>query len=103
MNNEEKILAMLVEMKEDLAAVKATQAKQGEQLAAQGEQLASQGKQLAALTGKVDSLADKVDSLEGKVDGLEEKIDSDVVPYVKLLDDDYSRIGRRVTALEKAN
>ena len=39
MNNEEKILAMLAEMKEDLAAVKATQAKQGEQLAAQGERL----------------------------------------------------------------
>ena len=39
MNNEEKILAMLAEMKEDLAAVKAKQAKQGEQLAAQGERL----------------------------------------------------------------
>ena len=39
MNNEEKILAMLAEMKEDLAAVKATQAKQGEQLASQGERL----------------------------------------------------------------
>ena len=32
MNNEEKILAMLAEMKEDLAAVKATQAAQGERL-----------------------------------------------------------------------
>ena len=39
MNNEEKILSMLAEMKEDLAAVKAKQAKQGEQLAAQGERL----------------------------------------------------------------
>ena len=39
MNNEEKILAMLAEMKEDLAAGKATHAKQGEQLASQGERL----------------------------------------------------------------
>lgn len=55
MNNEEKILAMLAEMKEDLAAVKATQAKQGEQLAAQGEQLAAQSERLLNIEMRIEN------------------------------------------------
>ena len=71
----------------------------------------AQAKQLNKLTGKVNRLEEKVDRLEDKIDhdvipkinSLEKKIDRDVVPYVKLLDEDYSNIGRRVSALEKAN
>lgn len=88
MSNEEKILALLEKQDTRFEKIEA--------------QLAEQGKQLAELTSKVDSLEGKVVGIDKKVNSLAKKIDHDVVPYVKLLDEDYSRIARRVAAMEKA-
>lgn len=95
MNNEEKILAMLDKQAALLEALTDKVDCIDSRLEKVEATQAEQGKQLAELT-------DKANSLEKKVDCLEEKIDRDVVPYVKLLDDDFSSIGRRVTALERA-
>lgn len=50
MNNEEKILQMLTVMQSDIAELKTTQTKQGEQL--------------TSLTEKVDHLTDRVDEID---------------------------------------
>lgn len=96
MNNEEKILSMLAQIQDKLEQ--------------HDTMFAEQGKQLAELTDKVDSIdarlgkvEDMQEELRDSVNTLAKKIDRDVIPYVKLLDDDYSKIGRRVAALEKAN
>lgn len=95
MDFEEKVLTALNALTEKVEKIEVAQAEQG-------KQLAEQGKQLAELTGKVDSHSEMLKELTSKVSGLEKKIDLDVVPYVKMLDDDQSSVARRVTALERA-
>ena len=128
MNNEEKILAMLEKhdamfekqaallekLTNDMTDVKAAQTEQGKQLAEQGKQLAEQGKQLAELANRVDSIdtwlgkvEDMQEELRSSVNTLAKKIDHDVIPYVKLLDEDYRQareqpvLVRRVDSLEE--
>ena len=78
MNNEEKILEMLTElskgqaeMRSDIAELKATQVKQGEQLAEQGEQL-------ALINDRLEELDDR--SLRSAV-----MLENQVLPQLQLL------------------
>lgn len=78
MNNEEKILEMLTElskgqaeMRADIAELKATQVKQGEQLAEQGEQLAQ-------INDRLEELDDR--SLRSAV-----MLENQVLPQLQLL------------------
>lgn len=78
MNNEEKILEMLTElskgqaeMRSDIAELKATQVKQGEQLAEQGEQLAQ-------INDRLEELDDR--SLRSAV-----MLENQVLPQLQLL------------------
>ena len=106
MNNEEKILAMLAEMKEDLAAVKATQAKQGEQLAAQGERLLNIEMRIEntiipdikALAGGHMQLLENLASKES----VEELKDS-MVEWETANKASLSEMWRRIASLERAN
>ena len=106
MNNEEKILAMLAEMKEDLAAVKATQAKQGEQLAAQGERLLNIEMRIEntiipdikALAGGHMQLLETLASKES----VEELKDS-MVEWETANKASLSEMWRRIASLERAN
>ena len=106
MNNEEKILAMLAEMKEDLAAVKAKQAKQGEQLAAQGERLLNIEMRIEntiipdikALAGGHMQLLETLASKES----VEELKDS-MVEWETANKASLSEMWRRLASLERAN
>ena len=106
MSNEEKILAMLAEMKEDLAAVKATQAKQGEQLAAQGERLLNIEMRIEntiipdikALAGGHMQLLETLASKES----VEELKDS-MVEWETANKASLSEMWRRIASLERAN
>lgn len=71
MNNEEKILEMLIEMRSDIAELKATQVKQGEQLSEQGEQLAQ-------INDRLEELDDR--SLRSAV-----MLENQVLPQLQLL------------------
>ena len=113
MNNEEKILAMLAEMKEDLAAVKATQAKQGEQLAAQGEQLAAQGERLLNIEMRIENtIIPDIKALAGghmqlletlaSKESVEELKDS-MVEWETANKASLSEMWRRLALLERAN
>lgn len=115
MNNEDKILAILAEMKEDLAAVKATQVKQGEQLATQGEQLAevkaaqtAQSEQLAEVTAtqaiqqsQLDKLVEMQDELRTAVNRVAMAQEQDMLPYIKLLDEGHHDIMRQLVTKER--
>ena len=115
MNNEDKILAILAEMKEDLAAVKATQVKQGEQLATQGEQLAevkaaqtAQSEQLAEVTAtqaiqqsQLDKLVEMQDELRTAVNRVAMAQEQDMLPYIKLLDEGHHYIMRQLVTKER--
>ena len=106
MNNEEKILSMLAEMKEDLAAVKAKQAKQGEQLAAQGERLLNIEMRIEntiipdikALAGGHMQLLETLASKES----VEELKDS-MVEWETANKASLSEMWRRLASLERAN
>ncbi len=106
MNNEEKILSMLAEMKEDLAAVKAKQAKQGEQLAAQGERLLNIEMRIEntiipdikALAGGHMQLLETLASKES----VEELKDS-MVEWETANKASLSEMWRRIASLERAN
>ena len=98
MNNEEKILAMLEALTGKVDGIDSRLAKVEATQAAQGEQLAAQGEQLAALTQKVDCMDSRLEKVEtmqeelrSSVNRLSKKVDHDIIPYVKLLDEDYNQ------------
>ena len=114
MNNEEKILAMLEKhdamfekqaallekLTNDMTDVKAAQNEQGKQLA----ELANRVDSIDTRLGKVEDMQEE---LRSSVNTLAKKIDHDVIPYVKLLDEDYRQareqpvLVRRVDSLEE--
>ena len=114
MNNEEKILAMLEKhdamfekqaallekLTNDMTDVKAAQTEQGKQLA----ELANRVDSIDTRLGKVEDMQEE---LRSSVNTLAKKIDHDVIPYVKLLDEDYRQareqpvLVRRVDSLEE--
>ena len=106
MNNEEKILSMLAEMKEDLAAVKAKQAKQGEQLAAQGERLLNIEMRIEntiipdikALAGGHMQLLETLASKESVEDLKDSMVEWETANKASL-----SEMWRRLASLERAN
>ena len=98
MNNEEKILAMLEALTGKVDGIDSRLAKVEATQAAQGEQLAAQGAELAALTQKVDCMDSRLEKVEtmqeelrSSVNRLSKKVDHDIIPYVKLLDEDYNQ------------
>ena len=103
MNNEEKILAMLEKLTNDMTDVKAAQTEQGKQLAELTNKVDGIDTRLGKVECRLEKAEDMQEELRDSVNILTVKIDHNVIPYVKLLDEDYSNVGRRVTALEKAN
>lgn len=121
MNNEEKILAMLAKhdamfekqavllekLTNDMTDVKAAQTEQGKQLAEQGKQLAELANRVDSIDTRLGKVEDMQEELRSSVNTLAKKIDHDVIPYVKLLDEDYRQareqpvLVRRVDSLEE--
>jgi len=121
MNNEEKILAMLEKhdamfekqaallekLTNDMTDVKAAQTEQGKQLAEQGKQLAELANRVDSIDTRLGKVEDMQEELRSSVNTLAKKIDHDVIPYVKLLDEDYRQareqpvLVRRVDSLEE--
>ena len=121
MNNEEKILAMLEKhdamfekqaallekLTNDMTDVKAAQTEQGKQLAEQGKQLAELANRVDSIDTRLGKVEDMQEELRSSVNTLAKKIDHAVIPYVKLLDEDYRQareqpvLVRRVDSLEE--
>lgn len=91
MANEEKILAMLTEIQREQQAQKnqlnelaSVQTNQSAQLAELKATQAEQGKQLAEQGAMIQELRSSVNIIARKQD-------HDIIPYVRLLDEDYKR------------
>lgn len=99
MNNEEKILAMLAEMKEDLAAVKATQAAQGERLCNIEMRIENTIiPDIKALAGGHMQLLETLASKESVEDLKDSMVEWETANKASL-----SEMWRRIASLERAN
>lgn len=107
MNNEEKILSMLAQIQSDMSDMKAAQAEQGDRLSRLETKVDKLETSVGKLETKVGKIEDMQEELRTAVNRVALKQEQDVVPYVKLLDEDHADIRQKlpeksqVEALEK--
>ena len=90
MNNEEKILSMLAQIQSDMSDMKAAQAEQGDRLSRLETKVDKLETSVGKLETKVGKIEDMQEELRTAVNRVALKQEQDVIPYVKLLDEDHA-------------